>query len=155
MLNEALELIDQNFVIAVFGGVLGTAIFGSMVSLFKKSYKLPLIFKTYRKSSRYKQLIKIKNNRQDERYYLYELQKSQNWFIVFMLVLILNFIWLINNHILSISMWWFLIFMTPSFIVEIIWLNKLSYIEDLRVYQKGSLEWKKRQQRKVRRRKRN
>lgn len=155
MLNEALELIDQNFVIAVFGGVLGTAIFGSMVSLFKKFYKLPLIFKSYQKSSRYKQLVKIKNNRQDERYYLYELQKSQNWFIVFMLVLILNFIWLINNHILSISIWWFLIFMTPSFIVEIIWLNKLSYIEDLRVYQKGSLEWKKRQQRKVKRKKRS
>ena len=116
--------------------------------------RLPLLFNRYQKISRYKYLLKIKRNRLDERYYLYELQKAQNWFIIFILVLMLNFIWLVNNHILTISIWWFFIFMTPSFIVEIIWLNHLSYIEDLRIYQKNNLEWKKRRQRKARRKNR-
>lgn len=114
--------------------------------------KAPLLFKSCQILFRKKTLIKIKNNRDDDRYYLYELQKAQNWFITFLFVITVNFVFLVSNGILNFSTWLFFILMTPSFIVEILWLNKVSYVEDLRVYQKGNLEWKKRKQRKNRRR---
>ncbi|MGP5210454.1 hypothetical protein ACTXJ5_06650 [Psychrobacter alimentarius] len=137
---------------SVFNGVLGAAVFAGIAIILKNVQTLPIVFKNYQKLSRHKELIKVKNNRHDNRNFLYELQKVQNWFIVFVLSSILNFLWLLNNNILESSIWLFLILMTPSFILEFIWLNKLSYIEDLRIYQKGSLEWKKRRQRKNKRR---
>ena len=135
-----------------FNGVLGAAVFAGIAIILKNIPKLPVVFKHYQKSSRHKELIKVKNNRHDNRHFLYELQKVQNWFIVFILVSILNFLWLLSNNIVESSIWLFLILMMPSFVLEFIWLNKLSYIEDLRIYQKGSLEWKKRRQRKNKRR---
>ena len=115
--------------------------------------KAPLVFKNFQIWSRKKKLIKIKNHRHDERYYLNELQLSQNWFITFLLVMIVNFLFVLNNNILDFSIWLFLLLMFPTFIVEIIWLNKSSYVEDLATYQKGNLEWRKRRQRKNNRRK--
>lgn len=42
--------------------------------------------------------------------------------------------------------------MLPTFTIEIIWLKKTSYVEDLVTYQRGSLEWEKCRQRKNKRR---
>ncbi|MEN6669436.1 hypothetical protein AAJP47_03570 [Psychrobacter sp. B38] len=117
--------------------------------------KAPLLFKSCQRLFRKKTLIRIKDNRHDDRHYLYELQKSQNWFITFSFVIIINFLFLLVNGILNSSIWLFLVLMTPSFIIEIIWLNKVSYVEDLRIYQKDNLEWKKRKKRKNERRNKN
>lgn len=149
------EILSKNFIINVFGGFLGSVLLVVIARLYKYSYKLPIVFKQYQISSRKKQLNKVRNNRHDDRHYLYELQKSQNWFITFSLVIIMNFLFLLINGILDFSIWLFLVLMTPSFIMEILWLNKVSYIEDLRVYQKDNLEWKKRKKRKNERRNRN
>ncbi|WP_201616217.1 hypothetical protein [Psychrobacter urativorans] len=146
------EIFSKPFLINVFGGFLGSVLLVIIARLYRQSYKLPVVFKHYRISSRKKQLIKVKNNRHDERHYLYELQKSQNWFIIFLLVFIINFLWLINNNITDRSFFSALIFMFPTFVMEFIWLKKTSYIEDLITYQKGSLEWEKRRQRKNKRR---
>ena len=145
-------MLDMFELRSIVNGVLGAATFTGIALLFTQTKKLPNVLKYYRKLSRYKELLKIKNNRDDDRYYLYELQKAQNWFITFLFVITVNFVFLISNGILNFSTWLFFILMTPSFIVEILWLNKVSYVEDLRVYQKGNLEWKKRKQRKNRRR---
>ena len=147
------EILSKTFITNVFGGFLGSVLLVVIARLYKNLYKLPIVFKQCLTSFQKKQLIKVKNNRHNERYYLYELQKSQNWFITFLLVFIANFLFLLNNSILDFSIWLFLLLMFPTFIVEIIWLNKSSYVEDLATYQKGSLEWKKRRQRKNNRRK--
>lgn len=148
MIQYFFETIELNSVInSLIGGLILWAIF----KIAKYSQRLPSLFMSFQKASRYKQLNKIKNNRQDERHYLYELQKAQNWFIIFLATLILSFIWLVNNNVLEYSLLLFLICMLPTFILEIVWLNKLSYVQDLGVYQKGNLEWKKRRQRKIRR----
>lgn len=148
-------MLDMFELSSVFNGVLGAASFASIAILFKYFRKLPIVFKYYQTSSRKKQLIKIKNNRNDDRYYLYELQKSQNWFFTFLIFALFNIMLLIMSRIHEHSILLFLILMLPSFILEAVWLNKLGYIEDLRIYQKGSLEWKKRKQRKNKRGRKN
>ena len=146
------EILSKTFIINILGGFTGSMLLIIIAKLYKQSYKLPVIFKKYRISSRKKQLIKVKNNRYNDRHYLYELQKSQNWFIVFLLAFIINFLVLLINEVITRSTLLVLIYMFPTFIIEIIWLKKTSYVEDLVTYQKGSLEWQKRRQRKNERR---
>lgn len=136
---------------SIINSLIGGLILWGISKLAKYSQRLPNLFMSFQRASRYKQLCKIKNNRHDERYYLYELQKAQNWFITFLATLVLSFIWLVNNNVLECSLLLFLICMLPTFVLEIIWLNKLSYVQDLGVYQQGNLEWKKRRQRKIKR----
>lgn len=116
--------------------------------------KLPLqkvftLFGKYHKASRLKELIRIKKYRLDMRHYLYELQMVQNWFIALMVVAALNFIFLLGSGFLEYSIWLFMVGMLPTYTIELIWLNKISYVNDLKIYQKGNPEWKKRKQRKV------
>lgn len=134
--------------------VSGLIVTGLAFAISKTFQKLSIIFKSYQRFSRKKELIRVKNTRHDDRQYQYELQKAQNWFIVFLIFLMVNFYFLVSNNVLEYSIWLFLLCMTPTFIIEIFWLNQLSYVEDLRVYQKGSLEWKKRKQRKIEQKKR-
>lgn len=108
-----------------------------------------ILFGKYHKASRLKELIRIKNYRLDLRHYLYELQMVQNWFIALMIAAVVNFIFLLSSGILEYSIWLFMVGMLPTYIIELIWLNKRSYVDDLKVYQKGNLEWKKRKQRKI------
>lgn len=150
--NMFSTMFDMFELSSVFNGVLGAVVFAGIAIILKNIQTLPVVFKRYQKSSRHKELIKVKNNRHDNRHFLYELQKAQNWFIAFILISILNFLWVLSNNIIESSIWVFLILMTPSFVIEFLWLNKLSYIEDLRIYQKENLEWKKRRQRKNKRR---
>lgn len=108
-----------------------------------------ILFGKCHKASRLKELIRIKNYRLDLRHYLYELQMVQNWFIALMIAAVVNFIFLLSSGILEYSIWLFMVGMLPTYIIELIWLNKRSYVDDLKVYQKGNLEWKKRKQRKI------
>lgn len=109
----------------------------------------PSSLRKIQRGRRYNELVLVKNNRHDKHHYDYELQKSQNWFIVFVVTGLVNFNFLLSHNFLEYSLWLFLIFMFPTFIAEFIWLNKMSYVEDLRVYQKNSFEWKNRRKRKV------
>lgn len=113
-----------------------------------------ILFGKCHKASRLKELIRIKNYRLDLRHYLYELQMVQNWFIALMIAAVVNFIFLLSSGILEYSIWLFMVGMLPTYIIELIWLNKRSYVDDLKVYQKGNLEWKKRKQRKIAHKKR-
>lgn len=129
-----------------------SAIVGVAISEVYK--KLPVqevftLFGKYHKASRLKELIRIKKYRLDMRHYLYELQMVQNWFIALMVVAALNFIFLLGSGFLEYSIWLFMVGMLPTYIIELIWLNKISYVNDLKIYQKGNPEWKKRKQRKV------
>lgn len=108
-----------------------------------------ILFGKCHKASRLKELIRIKNYRLDLRHYLYELQMVQNWFIALMIAAVVNFIFLLSSGILEYSIWLFMVGMLPTYIIELIWLNKRSYVDDLKVYQKDNLEWKKRKQRKI------
>ncbi len=148
MVQYFFETVELSLII---NSLIGGLILWSIFELAKYSQRLPSLFKSCQKASRYKQLDKIKNMRHDERHYIYELQKAQNWFITFLATLALNFVWLVQNNVLEYSLSLFLICMLPTFILEIVWLNKLSYIQDLGVYQKGNLEWKKRKRRKIER----
>lgn len=121
---------------SIVNSLIGGLILWGIFKLAKYSQRLPSSFKSFQKASRHKQLYKIKNMRHDERHYMYELQKSQNWFITFLATLILSFVWLVQNNVLEYSLLLFLICMLPTFILEIVWLNKLGYIQDLGVYQK-------------------
>ncbi|WP_201618354.1 hypothetical protein [Psychrobacter urativorans] len=112
--------------------------------------KLLLNFRECQQGSRLKELVVIKNNRQDDRHYLYELQQSQNFFILLIVTAVVNFVFLLMNNFLAYPTWFFIFGMLPTYVVEFLWLNKVSYVEDLRVYQKGNLEWKKRKRRKIR-----
>jgi len=121
--------------------------------------KLPIqevfiLFGKYHKTSRLKELIRIKKYRLDMRHYLYELQMVQNWFIALMVVAVVNFIFLLSSGIFEYSTGLFIVGMLPTYIIELIWLNKISYVNDLKVYQKGNPEWRKRRQRKIARKKR-
>lgn len=111
--------------------------------------KIPSSFRECQQGSRLKELLIIKNNRQDARHYLYELQKSQNLFILLIVTAVANFVFLLMNNFLTYPVWVLIIGMLPTYIVEFLWLNKVSYVEDLGVYQKGNEEWKKRKQRKI------
>lgn len=116
--------------------------------------KLPVqevftLFGKYQKGSRLKELIRIKKYRLDMRHYLYELQIAQNWFIALIVVAVVNFVFLLGSGFLKYPLWLFMIGMLPTYTIELIWLNKISYVDDLKVYQKGNPEWKKRKQRKV------
>lgn len=113
-----------------------------------------MLFEKYHKASRLKELVKIKKYRLDLRYYLYELQMIQSWFIALMIVAVVNFIFLLSSGFLEYSIWLFIVGMLPTYVIELIWLNKISYVNDLRVYQKGNPEWGKRIQRKVARKQR-
>ena len=129
-----------------------SAIVGVVISEVYK--KLPVqevftLFGKYQKSSRLKELTRIKKYRLDMRHYLYELQMVQNWFIALMVVAALNFIFLLGSGFLEYSIWLFMVGMLPTYTIELIWLNKISYVNDLKIYQKGNPEWKKRKQRKV------
>lgn len=121
--------------------------------------KLPVqevftLFGKYQKGSRLKELIRIKKYRLDMRHYLYELQIAQNWFIALIVVAVVNFVFLLGSGFLKYPLWLFMIGMLPTYTIELIWLNKISYVDDLKVYQKGNPEWKKRKQRKVARKQR-
>lgn len=134
-----------------------SAVIGVVISELYK--KLPLqevfvLFGKYYKASRLKELIRIKKYRLDMRHYLYELQMVQNWFIALMIMAVVNFIFLLSSGILEYSFWLFMVGMLPTYTIELIWLNKISYVDDLKVYQKGNPEWKKRRQRKVARKQR-
>lgn len=136
-------------------------IFSAVVALVigKLYEKLPVqevftLFGKYHKASRLKELIRIKKYRLDMRHYLYELQMVQNWFIALMIVAALNFIFLLGSGFLEYSIWLFMVGMLPTYTIELIWLNKISYVDDLKVYQKGNPEWKRRKQRKVARKQR-
>ena len=134
-----------------------SAIVGVAISEVYK--KLPVqevfaLFGKYHKASRLKELIRIKKYRLDMRHYLYELQMVQNWFIALMVVAALNFIFLLGSGFLEYSIWLFMVGMLPTYTIELIWLNKISYVNDLKIYQKGNPEWKKRKQRKVARKQR-
>lgn len=116
--------------------------------------KLPVqevftLFGKYQKGSRLTELIRIKKYRLDMRHYLYELQIAQNWFIALIVVAVVNFVFLLGSGFLKYPLWLFMIGMLPTYTIELIWLNKISYVDDLKVYQKGNPEWKKRKQRKV------
>lgn len=135
-----------------------SAVIGVVISELYK--KLPLqevfvLFGKYHKASRLKELIRIKKYRLDMRHYLYELQMVQNWFIALMIAAVMNFIFLLSSDILEYSIWLFMVGMLPTYIIELVWLNKISYVNDLKVYQKGNLEWKKRKQRKIAHKQRN
>lgn len=112
--------------------------------------KMPSSFREWQQGSRLKELIIIKNNRQDDRHYLYELQKSQNLFTLLLVTAVVNFVFLLMNNFLAYPTWFFIFGMLPTYIVEFLWLSKVSYVEDLGVYQKGNVEWEKRKQRKIR-----
>lgn len=134
-----------------------SAVVGVVISELNK--KLPvqevfILFGKYHKASRLKELIRIKKYRLDMRHYLYELQMVQNWFIALMIVAVVNFIFLLGSGFLEYSIWLFMIGMLPTYTIELIWLNKISYVDDLKVYQKDNPEWKKRKQRKVARKQR-
>lgn len=121
--------------------------------------KLPVqevftLFGKYHKASRLKELIRIKKYRLDMRHYLYELQMAQNWFIALMVIAVVNFFFLLGSGFLKYPPWLFMVGMLPTYIIELIWLNKISYVDDLKVYQKGNPEWKKRKLRKVARKQR-
>mgnify|MGYP003592891885 FL=1 len=134
-----------------------SAIVGVAISELYK--KLPvqevfILFGKYHKASRLKELIRIKKYRLDMRHYLYELQIAQNWFIALIVVAVVNFVFLLGSGFLKYPLWLFMIGMLPTYTIELIWLNKISYVDDLKVYQKGNPEWKKRKQRKVARKQR-
>ncbi|WP_299221886.1 hypothetical protein [uncultured Psychrobacter sp.] len=134
-----------------------SAIVGVAISEVYK--KLPVqemftLFGKYHKASRLKELIKIKKYRLDMRHYLYELQMAQNWFIALIVVAVVNFVFLLGSGFLKYPLWLFMIGMLPTYTIELIWLNKISYVDDLKVYQKGNPEWEKRKQRKVARKQR-
>ncbi|WP_114701959.1 hypothetical protein [Psychrobacter proteolyticus] len=132
--------------------VLISAVVGVIINeLYKKiPFKAGLVFfGKYQRASRLEELKIIKNHRFDDRHYLYELQIAQNWFIALVVVAIFNFLFLLSNGFLEYSIWFLIIGMLPTYTIEVIWLNKMGYIDDLKVYQKGSLEWKKRKQRKI------
>ncbi len=121
--------------------------------------KLPVqevftLFGKYQKGSRLKELIRIKKYRLDMRHYLYELQMAQNWFIALMVIAVVNFFFLLGSGFLKYPPWLFMVGMLPTYTIELIWLNKISYVDDLKVYQKGNPEWKKRKLRKVARKQR-
>lgn len=134
-----------------------SAIVGVAISELYK--KLPvqevfILFGKYHKASRLKELIRIKKYRLDMRHYLYELQMAQNWFIALMVIAVVNFVFLLGSGFLKYPLWLVMIGMLPTYTIELIWLNKTSYVDDLKVYQKGNPEWKKRKQRKVARKRR-
>lgn len=134
-----------------------SAIVGVAISELYK--KLPvqevfILFGKYHKASRLKELIRIKKYRLDMRHYLYELQMAQNWFIALMVIAVVNFVFLLGSGFLKYPLWLVMIGMLPTYTIELIWLNKTSYVDDLKVYQKGNPEWKKRKQRKVARKQR-
>ena len=134
-----------------------SAIVGVAISeLYKKLpvQEVLILFGKYHKASRLKELIRIKKYRLDMRHYLYELQIAQNWFIALIVVAVVNFVFLLGSGFLKYPLWLFMIGMLPTYTIELIWLNKISYVDDLKVYQKGNPEWKKRKQRKVARKQR-
>jgi hypothetical protein len=132
--------------------VLISAVVGVIINeLYKKNpFKAGLVlFGKYQRASRLKDLKVVKNYRFDDRHYLYELQIVQNWFIALVVVAIFNFLFLLSNGFLEYPIWFLIIGMLPTYTIELIWLNKMGYVDDLKVYQKDSLEWKKRKQRKI------
>lgn len=137
--------------------ILISAVIGVFISELYKKLPVREVFISFEKSyksSRLKELIKIKRYRLDLRHYLYELQMIQNWFIALIAIAALNLIFLLSSGILEYSIWLFIVGMLPTYTIEIIWLNKISYVDDLKVYQKGNPEWKKRRQRKIARKQR-
>lgn len=132
--------------------VIISAVVGVIINeLYKKIpfREVLMLFGKYQRASRLQELIIVKNYRFDDRHYLYELQMVQNWFITLVIVAIVNFLFLLSNGFLQYPVWFFIIGMLPTYFIQLIWLNKMSYVDDLRVYQKDSLEWKKRKQRKI------
>lgn len=143
--------VDQLYMF-VISAIIGVAI----SEIYKKLpvYELLVLFGKYQRESRLKELKIIKNRRHDDRHYSYELQKNNHWFTVLVVVAVANFSFLINYNFLEYPLWLLILGMLPTYVIEFIWLNKSSYIEDLVVYQKGNPEWAKRKQRKVQYKKR-
>lgn len=132
--------------------VLISAVVGVIINeLYKKIpfQEILMLFGKYQRASRLHELHIVKNHRFDDRHYLYELQMVQNWFIALVIIAIVNFLFLLSNGVLEYPVWFFILGMLPTYTIELILLNKMSYVDDLKVYQKGNLEWKKRKQRKI------
>jgi hypothetical protein len=117
-------------------------IFNSIVSAiiifgFSKSFsymKVQLIkMQKFLRKLRAKSLKKMRKHRFDQRYFIYQANKANSLFFIFIMVAIFNLMLMLK---IPNTVWYYqLLILLPTLVFEFKWLMQKSYVEDLIKYQ--------------------
>lgn len=117
-------------------------IFNSIVSAiiifgFSKSFsymKVQLIkMQKFLRKLRAKSLQKMRQHRFDQRYFIYQANKANSLFFIFIMVAIFNLMLMLK---IPNTVWYYqLLILLPTLVFEFKWLMQKSYVEDLIKYQ--------------------